>query len=84
MATQNQTKMFLMIIFSLFLLVGGYYVLSTPDTRSTGTKISDAIDELPEGLDKAARQLEDRTPAEKLDDAAHDATKDLKKSINQQ
>jgi len=62
----------------------GYSVLYAPDRRSAGDKISDAIHELPEGADKAARQLEDRTPADKLKDAASDAGDDLKKATNQQ
>jgi hypothetical protein len=33
---------------------------------------------------KAARQLESRTPGEKLDDAASDAGEDLRKATNQQ
>ena len=61
----------------------GYFVLNTPDKRSSGEKISDAIHELPNGVDKAARQLEDRTPGEKLGDSAKDAADDLKKTINQ-
>jgi hypothetical protein len=32
-------------------------------TRSTGEHVSDAINKLDEGVDDAARELEDRTPA---------------------
>ena len=60
-----------------------YSVLNTPDQRSAGQKIGDAIDELPKGFDKASRQLENRTPADKLSDAAKDIGNDLKKSTNQ-
>lgn len=63
--------------------IGGYLVLNTPDQRSTGDKIGDAINELPNGVDKAARQLEDRTPGEKLGDVIEDAGNDAKKAINQ-
>jgi hypothetical protein len=62
----------------------GYGLLYAPDQRTTGEKIVDAVDALPDGLDKAARQLEDRTPADKLKDAASDAGDDLKKATNQQ
>ncbi|MEQ1790281.1 MAG: hypothetical protein ABL857_07545 [Rickettsiales bacterium] len=62
----------------------GYYVLSTPDQRSAGQKIGDAIDELPNGVDKAARQLEDKTIGERLGDAVKDAGDDLKENTNQQ
>lgn len=61
-----------------------FYILNAPDNRSTGDKIGDAIDALPDGVDKAARQLENRTPADKLVDAAKDAGDDIKKSTNQQ
>jgi hypothetical protein len=35
-------------------------------------------------MDKAARQLEERTPGEKLEDSTGDAVDNVKKSINQQ
>lgn len=74
------------LIVCLVSVVGfvAYSVLNAPDRRSGGDKIGDAINELPNGVDKAARQLEDRTPGEKLNDAAKDAGDDLKKAANQQ
>lgn len=51
-----------------------YLVLTTPDTRSTGEKVGDAIGKLDEGVDDAARELEDRTPAERIKDDVEDAT----------
>jgi hypothetical protein len=62
----------------------GYYIWSMPDERDASQKISDAIEELPNGAEKAARQLESRTPGEKIQDAAKDAGNDLKKATNQQ
>ena len=61
----------------------GYSILNTPDRRDPGQKIGDAISELHNGPDKAARQLENRTPGDKLQDAAHDEKQDIKKSLNQ-
>jgi len=49
-------------------------VLNAPDTRSTGEKVGDAIDQLGEGVDDAARELEDRTPLERAADELEDAT----------
>ena len=66
------------------LAIGGYFILNAPDQRSAGDKIGDAINELPNGVDKAVRQLEDRTPGEKLEDAVKDVGDDIKKSTNQQ
>ncbi|MFZ4125141.1 MAG: hypothetical protein ACOYJ2_03605 [Rickettsiales bacterium] len=75
-----------LLILCLVVIVGflGYSLLNAPDRRSAGDKMSDAIDELPNGVDKAARQLEDRTPGEKLNDAAEDSGDDLRKATNQQ
>ena len=84
MTTQSNGKNLLIAAVVAVILVIGYSVLYAPDQRSAGQKIGDAIDELPNGVDKAARQLEDRTPADKLNDAAKDAGDDLKKATNQQ
>ena len=84
MNNQSSTKLFITILIVAAIGVAGYYVLNAPDQRTAGQKISDAVEELPNGVDKAARQLEDRTPGEKLEDAAEDAGDDLKKATNQQ
>jgi hypothetical protein len=68
----------------LIVALVGYYILTTPDHRDAGQKIGDAINELHNGPDKAARQLEDRTPGDKLHDAVQDEKKDIKKALNQQ
>ena len=75
-----------LVTIALFAVIGivGYYILNAPDRRSDGQKISDAVSELPNGVNKASRQLENRTPADKLNDAAKDAGDDLKKATNQQ
>jgi gas vesicle protein len=59
----------------------GYFVLNAPDQRTTGEKIGNAIDELPNGADEAVKQLEDRTLGEKLDDAVKDAGNDLDEAV---
>jgi hypothetical protein len=84
MTQQHQGKS--LVIAGLIVLVAviGFYVLNAPDKRDAGQKISDAINELPNGVDKAARQLQDRTPGEKLGDVAKDAGDDIKKATNQQ
>ena len=62
------------------LLVWG--VLIMPDQRTTGQKIGDAVDALPQGIDKAGRELEDRTPGQKLGDAVKDAGDDIKNNTS--
>ncbi len=51
-----------------------YGALNTPDQRSPGEKVGDAIDQLDNGVDNAARELEDRTPVERIKDDIDDAT----------
>ena len=84
MTKHTQGKFLLMAGLAIFIGVIGYSILTAPDRRGAGEKLADAIDELPNGLDKASRQLEDRTPGEKLSDAAQDAGDDIKKATNQQ
>ncbi|MFZ4762792.1 MAG: hypothetical protein ACOYK8_08265 [Alphaproteobacteria bacterium] len=79
-------RIVLVAIAAIFVVIAviGYNVLNAQDKRSTGEKISDAVNELPNGVDKAARQLEERTPANKLEDAIKDTGDSIKKSTNQQ
>ena len=83
MTTQPKTNFLAIVALLIIVGIAGYYVLNAPDKRSAGDKIGDAINELPKGADKAARQLEDRTPGDKLNDAAKDAKEDVKKTLNQ-
>ncbi len=82
MFTSSQTRTILITIAVLIMIMIGYSVMTTPDQRDVGQKIDDAIDELPNGIDKAARELEDRTPAEKMEDAAGDIKEDIQNSTN--
>ena len=59
-----------------------YSLATMPDTRSTTEKVGDAIHELPKGADKAERQLEDRTPGQRLGDAVKDAGDNIKEKSN--
>ncbi len=83
MTKQSQSRFLLMGAIGVIVAIFGYTILNAPDKRSAGQKIGDAIDELPNGVEKASRQLEDRTPAEKLGDVAKDAGDDIKKATNQ-
>ena len=82
MATSSSKSGLIIVVIILVAIVGAL-VLNAPDRRSPGEKIGDAIHELPNGVDKAGRQLQDRTPADKLKDAAKDAGDNVKKSVNQ-
>jgi Flp pilus assembly pilin Flp len=55
-------------------------LLTAPDQRTTSDKISDAFHSLGNGANDAASQLQDRTPAQKFDDAVKDAGEKIKNS----
>jgi len=70
------TRNLLAAIVVLALAFGAYTLLTMRDQRSTTEKVGDAIHDLPQGVDKASRQLEDRTPGQKIGDAIKDNTKE--------
>lgn len=72
-----------MVLIAAAILITGYFVLNRPDQRDPLQKVGDAINALPHGVDKAARQLNDRTPGDKINDAAKDAKQDVKDFVNQ-
>jgi len=66
-------------IIAIILIAGvAYGVLTMPDRRNAMEKIGDAIHDVPQGGDKAARQLESRTPGQKLGDAVKDTGDKIK------
>ena len=69
----NRTRV-LSIIVAVLLIVVAYFMLTKPDNRGPLEKAGDAIGRLDEGVDDAARELEDRTPAERIQDGVEDAT----------
>lgn len=70
--TNSTSKLLTAIIVVALLILGGYYFF-TPEERTLGEKIDDAAGELSNGLDDAGKALEDRSPAEKVQDAVKDA-----------
>ena len=80
----NTSKLVPLAVLAFIVVYIGYNVLNAPDRRSAGQKLGDAVNELHNGPDKAARQLESRTPGDKLQDAVKDEKQDVKKSLNQQ
>lgn len=70
---QTNQKAIMGILIAALLCVIVYGAMTRPDTRSTGEKLTDAVGKLDEGIDDAARELEDRTPAERIGDEVKDA-----------
>jgi hypothetical protein len=69
-----------MLLVAIVVVIVAYSFLTMPDQRSGTQKLGDAIHDLDKGPDKAARQLEDRTPGQKLGDAVKDAGDNVKKN----
>ncbi|MBY0407126.1 MAG: hypothetical protein K2Q01_05495 [Rickettsiales bacterium] len=62
--------------------VMAYGVLTMPDNRTTAERVGDAVSELPNGVDNAARQLEDRTPGKRLGDAVSDVGEEIRENTD--
>lgn len=81
----SKSKTLYLVVFGVVAIALTWGVLTMPDQRSTGDRLGDAVDSLTagQGADKAVRQLEPRTPGEKLGDAVKDAGQDLKNATQQ-
>lgn len=73
MASQN-AKTVILVAAAIIVAVVGYIALTTRENRTVGEKVDAAISKLDSGVDDAARELKDRTPAEKIKDEIKDAT----------
>ncbi len=69
---KKDSKIIITLILVAILGLAAYTLMTTPDQRSTGEKVGDAIDKLDDGVDDAARELESRTPAERIGDEIND------------
>ena len=71
----NKTLQIILGALAIIVIAGGAWAyLTQPDDRTVGEHLSDAVNKLDEGVDDAARELEDRTPAERISDEYKDAT----------
>ena len=76
------TKKLVTVLIIIAVAIIAWGILTMPDQRTTGEKIGDAVDALPQGVDKAAQQLEDRTPGERVGDAVKDAGDNIKEATD--
>ncbi len=80
--TVENNKGPVIIISVIVIAIVAYGFLTMKDQRTTTEKVGDAIHDLPQGADKAGRQLEDRTPGQKLGDAVKDTGDKIKDSTS--
>ncbi|MDR3425537.1 MAG: hypothetical protein P4M13_10785 [Alphaproteobacteria bacterium] len=66
-------KVPMIVVGAAILALLAYGALTMSDKRDAGEKMGDAYHALSEGVDKAGRELEDRTPGQKLGDDLKDA-----------
>ncbi len=69
----SNSKTILGVIIAVIIVAVGFMYLNKPDQRTGFEKVGDAVSELPNGVDNAARELEDRTPGERIKDDVKDA-----------
>ena len=79
---KSNSSVFIGLLLVVVLIVVGYFVLTMPDNRTTSQRVGDAVHDLDNGPTAAARQLEDRTPGQKLGDKIKDAGDDVKNSTS--
>jgi hypothetical protein len=65
--TTNNRGLTIGVVLVLALIAVVVFV-NLPDRRSGGEKLGDAVDALPQGVDKAADELGDKSPAERAAD----------------
>jgi hypothetical protein len=70
----NKSVQIVVALLIALLVAGGVYFFTAEDNRTLNEHVGDAVGALDEGVDDAARELEDRTPAERLSDEVEDAT----------
>ena len=57
------------LVGAAILVIAVIFLLNLPDNRSGSQRVGDAVEALPNGVDKAGDQLKDRNPVEKAGDA---------------
>ena len=57
------------LVGAAILVIAIIFLLNLPDNRSSTERVGDAVEALPNGVDKAGDQLKDRNPVEKAGDA---------------
>ena len=70
----STTRLILILGIVIVAALAIYMFAGMPDRRSTGERIGDAIDGLPQGVGEATSRLDDQTPLEKAKDAVQDET----------
>ena len=70
----NRSQAFVALLLLIGIVFAAYYILTMPDRRSTVDKVGDAASELSNGARSAGRELENRTPAEKIGDKLKNVT----------
>lgn len=74
MSANKNIKIGIGVVVIAVVAVLAYAMLTAPDQRSVGERVGDAVGALDEGVDDAGRELERRTPAERIGDEVEDAT----------
>ena len=78
--SNNTAVVVLTILLVAILAVGAVYLMQ--DHRTGSERVGDAIETVPQGLDKAANQLGDQPPAKNVERNLGDAEKKISEKVN--
>lgn len=66
---------------TLSVAAAGYWAYNQPDKRSDSEKLSDALGEVSQGFENAAKEFEDKTLGEKLQEDLKAASEEIHQDI---
>ncbi len=65
----------ILVIVALLAVFGAYKFITKPDERTTIERVGDAVKALPDGVEEAQKQLEDKSAADKIGDKVKELVK---------
>ena len=65
----------ILVILALLAVFGAYKFMTKPDERTAIERVGDAVKALPDGMDEAQKQLEDKSAADKIGDKVKELVK---------
>ena len=81
-SANNNNGMLVVLAVAIIAIIAVAAIYLMQDNRSGGERVGDAIETIPQGLDKAANQLDDQPPAKNVERNLGDAEKKVNGAVN--
>jgi type II secretory pathway pseudopilin PulG len=81
-STGNTNGLLVVLAVAIIAIAAVVAVYLMQDNRSSSERVGDAIEAVPQGLDKAANQLGDQPPAKNVERNLGDAEKKVNEKVN--